>query len=146
MVFKHLIALSFLILFLYTATSKLLNYSQFVYQLRISPFAIVSYWSEVLGYVIPIIELLFVIYLAVGVLLTKYLNKSIVAAVVLISIFEIYIIGMLLSGLDLPCSCGGIVSLMSWKAHLVFNGIFIFAGLFSLKTQNLVFQRNRLSI
>jgi hypothetical protein len=32
---------------------------------------------------------------------------------------------MLLSEKDLPCSCGGIISSLSWRQHIIFNGVFI---------------------
>uniref|UniRef100_UPI00397734A9 MauE/DoxX family redox-associated membrane protein n=1 Tax=Pedobacter heparinus TaxID=984 RepID=UPI00397734A9 len=47
------------------------------------------------------------------------------AAFVLLGVFELYIGGMMLSGLKLGCSCGGVVSLLSWKGHLVFNAGFM---------------------
>jgi len=39
---------------------------------------------------------------------------------------------MLLSGQHLPCTCGGIISKMSWKQHLGFNALFILVGLIGI--------------
>jgi len=130
--FKEMIAIFLIVLFSYTSASKLLNHGQFVYQMKISPLKLVSSSANFLGIIVPFIEILIVIYLSSGILLNKYLSKAIAVSVLLISIFEVYIIGMLLSGMDLPCSCGGIISQMSWKAHLVFNGLFIITGIISL--------------
>jgi hypothetical protein len=39
--------------------------------------------------------------------------------------FTGYIGFMLLSNIELPCSCGGVISSLSWKNHLVFNILFL---------------------
>jgi hypothetical protein len=43
----------------------------------------------------------------------------------LMSLFTIYIAVMLLSGSDIPCSCGGVLEEMSWGTHIVFNCVFV---------------------
>ena len=39
--------------------------------------------------------------------------------------FTIYIAAMLLSGSDIPCSCGGVLEEMSWGTHIIFNCFFV---------------------
>ncbi|MGY0035165.1 MauE/DoxX family redox-associated membrane protein [Pedobacter sp. NJ-S-72] len=51
--------------------------------------------------------------------------KGFYASFLLLFTFEIYIAIMLLSGEKLPCTCGGIISQMGWKTHLVFNAVFM---------------------
>ncbi|MDN3584558.1 hypothetical protein QWZ17_27035 [Mucilaginibacter flavus] len=97
--------------------------------MKISPVAVINHAAPVLGYLVPATEIVLVIYLCSGIIFTKYLRTALISSVILILIFEIYIVAMLLSGLDLPCSCGGVIAQLSWKQHVIFNGLFIIAGL-----------------
>jgi len=118
----------FVLLYSYTAISKILDYDLFVFQMRRAPLPLMQLIAPVLGRVIPLIELI----LAIGLLIDRIRIRALIASVGLLIIFEIYIIGMLLSGHVLPCTCGGIISKMSWKEHLLFNAIFISIGLATL--------------
>jgi len=100
-----------ILLFAYTATSKFLDYNLFVFQMMRAPMPLMRSVAPVLGWLMPIIE------------------ASLVLALI---IFEIYIIAMLLSGLNLPCTCGGIISTMSWKQHLILNAVFISFGMMAI--------------
>jgi hypothetical protein len=40
---------------------------------------------------------------------------------------------MILSFAKLPCQCGGVISKMSWKEHVVFNAFFIVVNGLALK-------------
>jgi hypothetical protein len=51
------------------------------------------------------------------------------SSAILMSAFTIYIAVMLLSGSDIPCSCGGVVEELSWGAHIVFNSVFVILSL-----------------
>ncbi|WP_183573826.1 MauE/DoxX family redox-associated membrane protein [Mucilaginibacter sp. X5P1] len=117
-----------ILLFAYTATSKFLDYHLFVFQMMRAPIPIMKSMAPVLGWLTPLIEVI----LTLGLLWAKTQTKAIISSVILLCLFEIYIITMLLSGLDLPCTCGGIISSMSWKEHLIFNGTFIVIGIFSI--------------
>src|SRR5690606_16713410 len=57
-----------LLLFMYTAVSKLLNYDLFVFQMQLVPSDWLSTWAPFLGRAVPIIELVLVLLL--------YLNKT----------------------------------------------------------------------
>jgi len=111
-----------ILLFAYTATSKLINHNQFVVQMEISPLPLIRMFALDFGWFIPIIELTLVFFL----LIARLRLYGLYGSLILLSIFELYIMGMLLSGYHLPCSCGGIIGTMSWRAHLVFNATFIF--------------------
>ncbi|GAA4090801.1 MauE/DoxX family redox-associated membrane protein [Mucilaginibacter panaciglaebae] len=133
-----LITAIFVLLFSYTSISKFLDYNRFVFQMRQAPIPIVKSIAPFLGWLIPIVESTLVI----GLLIKKTRAISLFASVLLLVAFEFYIGGMLLSGLDLPCTCGGIISTMSWNQHLLFNGIVILIGTIAIiKFQNLNFLR-----
>jgi putative oxidoreductase len=114
-----------LVLFAYTATIKFLDYNKFVFQMRLAPLPLMKFAAPMLGWLMPAIEMA----IAIGLLFIRFRLTALYTSVILLLVFEIYIIGMLLSGHDLPCTCGGIISKMSWKQHLAFNAIFILVGL-----------------
>lgn len=109
------------LLFSYTAISKSLDYHRFVFQMKQAPVPLVKMIAPFLGWILSLAEGLVVLAL----LLIRYRLKGLYAALILLLVFEIYITGMLLSGLDLPCTCGGIISKLSWKQHLIFNALLI---------------------
>ncbi|WP_316812843.1 MauE/DoxX family redox-associated membrane protein [Pedobacter heparinus] len=116
------------ILFGYTALSKLLEYDKFIFQMRDSRLALMQAYAPVLAWLLPLIELLIV----VALYLPGWRKKGLWAAVILLGVFEVYITGMMLSGLKLGCTCGGVVSGLSWKNHLFFNATFMFIGTVAL--------------
>ena len=113
------------LLFAYTATSKFLDYDRFVFQMRLAPLSIMKSAAPILGWLMPAIEML----ISIGLLINRLRLKALYAAVILLLVFECYITRMLLTGQHLPCTCGGIISSMSWKQHLLFNAVFILAGI-----------------
>lgn len=129
------ISLLFIILFVYAATSKLLVFEQFKLQLGNVPF--ISNDAHWLAWVIPFIE-----YVIVGLLLIpKYLLTAFYASLSLLIVFTLYLMLVLNFSDHIPCSCGGIIAALSWKAHLVFNSIFIlfaFMAIKLLKKQKLI--------
>jgi uncharacterized membrane protein YjjP (DUF1212 family) len=44
---------------------------------------------------------------------------------------------------ELPCSCGGIISLLSWGGHLVFNSVFILLAFAGVMLEKLNRQLNK---
>jgi hypothetical protein len=113
--------------------SKFLDYDKFVFQMRLAPVPLMKIFASFLGWVVPAIEMVIAISLTVGFFYPAIKTKGLYASVMLLSTFEIYIGIMLLSGSDLPCTCGGIISNMGWKEHLFFNAFFIIGGILSIK-------------
>jgi putative oxidoreductase len=118
-----------ILLFAYTAVSKFLDYEKFVFQMRLAPLPMMRTIAPILGWLMPTIEIV----IAVGLLMNKFRKTALFSSVILLILFEIYITGMLLSGQHLPCTCGGIISTMSWKQHLGFNALFILIGVTAIK-------------
>jgi putative oxidoreductase len=110
-----------LLLFAYTATSKFLEHPKFVFQMRLAPVPFIGSIAPVISWLIPGLETLIV----AGLLIDRFRVLALYTAAILLILFEIYISIMLLSGLHLPCTCGGIISGMSWKQHLLFNALFL---------------------
>lgn len=114
-------AVILIVLFGYTAVSKILAYDKFIFQLRLVQMPIVASLAPLIGVLIPAIELVIVWMLCKD----NLRIKGLYASFLLLLVFEIYITTMLLTGEKLPCTCGGIISQMGWKTHLVFNAVFM---------------------
>lgn len=125
------------LLFAYTSASKFLDHHRFVFQMGLAPLPLMKAIAPVLGWLMPGLEAL----IATGLLLERYRLRALYASVLLLLAFELYITGMLLSGLNLPCTCGGVISALSWKQHLVFNLFFILAGLTAISRQKIDLSR-----
>lgn len=56
-----------------------------------------------------------------------------ILSTLLMTAFTIYIV-LIISGYfpKVPCTCGGVIRALGWKAHLVFNLIFLSAAILAL--------------
>jgi uncharacterized membrane protein YphA (DoxX/SURF4 family) len=109
-----------LLLFLYTSLSKLADYETFKNVLSASP--LLKPLAGVIAWLLPVSELVIVVLLFVPALRLKGLYASFI----LIIFFTIYLIYMIAVTPDLPCNCGGVIKLLTWPQHIVFNLFFIF--------------------
>jgi len=112
-----------ILLFLYTAFSKLLDFNSFKSVLSKSPLIGGKAWLVALA--LPITEVL------VSVLLFFPRTRlwGLYGSFGLMTIFTLYLAYMILFAANLPCSCGGVLKQMNWNQHLIFN---IFFQLLSL--------------
>ena len=108
-----------IILFIYTALSKLADYNKFTTQLSKSPF-ITSYANSI-AWSIPAVEIMISLLLVIK--RTRLLGLY--ASFFLMSLFTAYLIIMLNFSYHIPCSCGGALQYLSWNEHIVFNAFFI---------------------
>ena len=115
----QIISILFIILFTYAAISKLLDYENFTLLLAQSPF--LGAHANLLGWSIPASELI----IAVLFFFPKLSLEALWSSLMLMILFTTYIIIVLNFSESMPCSCGGIISSLSWKQHLYFNLGFI---------------------
>lgn len=108
-----------IILFLYTGIAKIMDYSVFKEQLVDSP--ILSWAATPVAILLPVVEFLLVVLLVIP----KWRLKGLYSSFILMTAFTAYIIAMYIVAPEMPCSCGGIIELLSWQGHLVFNGVFV---------------------
>ncbi len=107
-----------ILLFVYTALSKLLAYRSFTTVLGKSP--LIQGKAALVAWLLPTIELI-----ASALLLMPSTRKmGLYASFFLMLLFTLYIAYMLLFTQNLPCSCGGAIGRLTWKQHLVFNILF----------------------
>lgn len=122
--FIEAVSLFYILLFVYAAMSKILEFENFQAQLGQS--SIIGAYAGIVSYSIIIIELLVSVMLVIPSLKLKGLYISFI----LMSLFTVYIFIILNFTSNIPCSCGGILEKMTWKVHLVFNIIsLMIAGL-----------------
>ncbi|WP_103192133.1 MauE/DoxX family redox-associated membrane protein [Formosa algae] len=113
------ISLTFILLFVYAAVSKLLEYHKFKVQLMQSE--LLAPYADILVWFIPFLELT----LALLLLFSKYRLYVFFTCFSLMISFTIYIWYILNYSNHVPCACGGIINTLSWNEHLVFNIMFI---------------------
>ena len=113
------IVVLFIILFLYTGISKLMEYAVFREQIAESP--ILQPIAPFIAWALPLTEFL----VSIVLIIPRWRLKGLYASLALMVAFTGYIIAIMTFNKELPCSCGGIIALLSWKGHLVFNTVFI---------------------
>lgn len=107
-----------ILLFAYTGISKAVGIPQLIITLRQSfgPLLYDAVWA----YGLIAAELLTVL-----LLLIPYLRPAgFLLSSFLMTLFLLYTIYGCIHPRDMPCSCGGVISGMSWPVHTVFNGVF----------------------
>ena len=128
-----IIAYLYVLLFLYTATSKLIEYDKF--QLQISKSPIITDYANILVWLVPALEII----ISIMLLINRIRIIGLYAAFMLMCLFTAYIIAILNFTNHIPCGCGGVLQNLGWTAHLIFNIVFVLlaiAGIL-LQTKNL---------
>jgi len=111
---------SLVILWVYTAGSKVFDFQEFHHQLKLQHFG--AQLTAFLIWAIPAIEITTPILLAI----TKTRVVGLYLSASLLLMFTGYV-ALILSGFyaQVPCSCGGVLKEMSWPEHLLFNLSFL---------------------
>jgi hypothetical protein len=127
---SDIIAALFTLLFVYTALSKLLDFNKFSTQLGQSP--ILTSFAGSIAWLIPSIEII------VGIILSipKLRLLGFYFSLTLMAMFTSYIIVILKFSYNIPCTCGGVISKMSWNQHLFFNLLFLTLAAIGIIIQN----------
>lgn len=107
----------YIILFLYTGINKLMDFRVFEKQLDAS--LILRPFAKLIVYGLPLLEFTLVLLLIVP----RWRLKGLHMSTGLMILFTLYIIFILISSTKQPCSCGGIISEMSWPQHIIFNTV-----------------------
>jgi putative oxidoreductase len=120
-----------ILLFVYAAVSKLLKFSEFKEQMHLQalPHAVAS----IAVWMLLPLEIITAILLSSK----QWRFAGFVLFAALMLLFTIYI-GMALSGIlgKVPCSCGGVLQSLGWKAHLFFNLFFLLLSFLGIYLTN----------
>ncbi len=115
----ELIAALLIVLFIYTALSKILDTDVFRKQMLNQPLP--DTLKQNLVWLVPVSEITTSIFLIIN----PVRLYGFVLAFLLMLAFTLYV-GLILANTFayIPCSCGGILNTLSWEAHLIFNIVF----------------------
>lgn len=117
-----------ILLFLYTGVMKTLDHQSFLFSLEDSPWSLLHKNALWISWFFPAIEIVSVILLAIPKL---RLSGFYLSSLLMVSLF-LYVLAMVASGVQLPCSCGGIMHELSWTMHIYFNLFFSGLSIFAL--------------
>ena len=108
-----------IMLFVYAALTKLLDYQKFAIQLGQSP--MLTHYARLLVWAVPGVEVL----ISVLLIFQRSRITGLYAAFGLMTMFTTYIIIASRFSDYVPCSCGGIIQNLTWTQHLIFNLVFL---------------------
>jgi zinc transporter ZupT len=121
-ILADIITCLFILLFVYAALSKMLDYRQFRVQVGQSPL-LTSYAGQVV-WAVPALEIIIALLLA----MKSTRLAGLYSSFFLMMLFTAYIIAITRFSDYIPCSCGGILQKMNWNQHMVFNICFVIMG------------------
>lgn len=122
----EIISALFILLFVYTASSKLLELEKFQNTITQSP--LIGDFASLISWAVPITE----IGLALLLLIPKTRLIGLYASTAMMTVFTLYIGYMIVFTPKLPCSCGGVIKYMTWNQHLLFNIFFTLLGMWGI--------------
>lgn len=134
------VSVLFIMLFLYTGISKFSDYLVFKEQIAAS--LILEKMASYIAWGVPCIELAVVLLL----IIPRWRLKGLYASLLLMILFTGYILAILTFDKTLPCSCGGVIALLSWKQHIIFNSIFILLAVLGVAMQSRVKKENKIML
>jgi len=122
----EIISAAFVILFIYAATTKLIDYDKFRLQIGQSP--VLTGFAGTIVWLVPATEIV------VSILLTmsRFRLAGLYASFSLMVMFTAYIVVITRFSDYVPCSCGGVLEKLTWNEHLVFNLVFVVLGAISI--------------
>lgn len=109
----------FVVLFVYAAVTKLIDYGKFRIQIGQSP--LITGFAGTVAWLIPAVEIIVAAMLTV----LRFRLLGLFASFGLMVMFTAYIVVITQFSEYVPCSCGGVLEKMSWNEHLVFNLAFV---------------------
>lgn len=115
------ISILFIILFVYAGLTKLMEGDMFYNNIRNSPILGGRTMASLGSWLIPLTELSIALLIA----WPKTRMIGLYGALALMLLYTGYTVAILFFAPYIPCSCGGVISLLSWEQHLVFNIVFL---------------------
>jgi len=122
----EIITAAFVILFVYAALTKLLDYDKSRLQLGQSP--VLTQFAGIVVWLVPVVELLIALLLST----IRFRLLGLYASFTLMVMFTAYIVVITRFSDYVPCSCGGVLEKLTWNQHLVFNIVFVVLGAISI--------------
>jgi hypothetical protein len=115
----EIICFLFIVLFLYAAVSKLMDYQKFTVQIGQSP--LLTGFGDTIPWMVITAEML----ISIMLMFPKVRLIALFGCFNLMTMFTVYIIAIINFSPYVPCSCGGILEKLGWRDHLIFNFFFM---------------------
>lgn len=119
----EIISFLFIVLFIYAALNKLMDYQKFVVQIGQSP--LLTGLGPYIAWMVILIEL----FIPLLLMFSSTRLTGFYASFSLMVMFTAYIGAILSFSNYVPCSCGGILEKLGWTEHLIFNSAFVVLGM-----------------
>jgi uncharacterized membrane protein YphA (DoxX/SURF4 family) len=119
----EILSFLFILLFMYAALNKLIDYQKFKVQIGQSP--LLTGFGDVIPWMVIGLEII----IAIILMISRWRLVAFFAAFSLMTMFTAYIVAILNFSPYVPCSCGGVLEKLGWTEHLIFNGVFVLLGL-----------------
>jgi uncharacterized membrane protein YphA (DoxX/SURF4 family) len=119
----EIVSALFVLLFLYTAITKSFEIDKTVNVIKKTPF--IASYAEPIAWVVVLTEYI----VSIMLFMPRTRKTGLYFALGLMTTFTLYIGYMKLFIPKLPCSCGGVISKLTWNQHLLFNLLFIFLAI-----------------
>ncbi|SJN50430.1 hypothetical protein FM107_20545 [Sphingobacterium sp. JB170] len=119
-------------LYMYTGYDKLINVERFIQGNAKIPF--IGQFAEITGWGIPILEVILALLLIIP--FKKTQQWALLVSTILMGFFTVYVALILAFVESKPCNCGGVIESMGWEAHLIFNILWLAAGIYALRKSN----------
>ncbi|KAA2240277.1 hypothetical protein F0L74_29370 [Chitinophaga agrisoli] len=126
-----------LLLWIYTGLNKLIHYDKFSFEAGRSPF--LQHIAPLVAIMVPTGELV----IAALLIFKRTRVAGLYASLFLMTLFTGYVYIMLRYAYDLPCSCGGIIELLTWEQHLAVNFIITLLTAIAILLQSRLTMRNK---
>jgi putative oxidoreductase len=139
----EIIAALFILLFAYTASSKLIEHEKFWILLHNDTPQTEKY-ATLLSWAVPLSEIAITLLL----FFPKSRRLGLWGSLAIMLLFTGYLGYMLFFTTSRPCGCGGVIQKMTWNQHLIFNIFFTLLAAFGLWWDNRIYKsstRQRLS-
>jgi hypothetical protein len=104
-----------ILLWVYAAISKLRVYSQFSTELL--GHDLLKNYAPIIAWLVPAVEII----IAILLIIPRTKKIGFLSSLGLLLVFTFYIIYMFIFYPHKPCSCGGVISTLTWQQHIAFN-------------------------
>jgi hypothetical protein len=120
----EIISSLFILLFVYTAVNKIIDFRNFYDTLRTAP--LLREKGKIVAWFIPGAEII----ISALLFFPRTRKSGLWGSLALMLVFTGYLAYMLFFSHVRPCSCGGVIEKMTWNQHFLFNIFFtLLAGL-----------------
>jgi len=126
-IIADVIVYAFIILFIYTATSKIQSFSSF--KLVLSKSVLIGKYNVFVAWAVPFLEIV----ISALLIFPRTRKTGLLSSLAMMMVFTTYLIYMVNSGTQLICTCGGVLSSLTWQQHIWFNVVFILLAATGLK-------------